>query len=140
MDYHLDRSIRFAREEEYKSLYQWSLQEFTAEGQAAGEKQIPWMWTLSFAASEMRLAHRFEATVDLSGKPREQTSSETIQLTLTPDGRHNDYATTRFSMFGTNRDIKSFSLTEVLAKLRWPTGLTGTRASGRGVWQMHGRV
>ena len=108
MEYHLDRTIRFVTEEEFKNLYRWSLQEFTADG-AGGAKQIPWVWTLSFAATEMRHVHNIEGGVDRNDNPRTQSDSESITFVLRPDGWSNPYPP-RFSMFGTDRVIKSFSL------------------------------
>lgn len=101
LGFYLERSIRFAPEEEHKTLYKWSLQEVAEDGRPVGQKQIPWWWTLRFVATEMRLVNRFEASVDVEGKPHDPTSSELIQLTLQPDDSEGRAA--RFSMFGTSR-------------------------------------
>jgi hypothetical protein len=110
MEYHLDRTIRFAREEEFKNLYQWSLQEFTSDGDSVGGKQIPWAWTLRFSASEVRLLRDIEVGTNFFNKPMEPRNAETIQFTLYPRDNDGDRAPD-FSMFGTGRSIKSFTLT-----------------------------
>ena len=80
------------------------------DGRSAGQKQIPWAWRLYFVANEIKHAHQIESTNDQSNNLPKQRSTETIQISLNPDAMSDRHAP-RFSMFGTNRDIKSFSLT-----------------------------
>ncbi len=104
MEYLLDRSIRFKTEIEYKSLYQWALQEVAADGKVIGRDQIPWGWTLSFSATDMRLVQYVEA----NGDGTKAEARETIQIVLVPY-RHNGFPP-HFSMFGTDRIIKDITL------------------------------
>ena len=105
MQYHLDRTIHFTTEQEFKSLYRWSLQEFSAAGQPLGTKQIPWMWSLYFTGTDMTLHH----VIEVERETAQPQNNEQIQISLTPGQRR--YTATRYSMFGTDRTIKSFTLT-----------------------------
>jgi len=118
MDFHLEHEIRFSEDHEHKSLYSWSLQEISKDGKKIGSDQIPWDWTLYFTASELRYrkAIKLELSDKTDGKaelykPAEE--SESIAATMHPgicrDGEWLDRETT-FSMFGTDRRIRDFSL------------------------------
>jgi hypothetical protein len=107
MEHHLERSIRFAEEEEYKNLYRWYLQEFAEDGRAIGEKYIPWNWRLSFVATDAHLQNSMECKM-WADEPPQHTSTETIHLKLKPYDRVG-YAPS-FSMFGTSRRTENLSL------------------------------
>lgn len=118
MDYHIDHEVRLSEDSEHKSLYSWSLQEFSKDGKKIGSDQIPWAWNLYFTASELRynksirleLADKTDGKAELY-KPAEE--SESLSATLHPgicqDGEWLERQTT-FSMFGTNRRIENFTL------------------------------
>jgi hypothetical protein len=101
MEFHLDREIRFAQEPEYKNLFSWFLQEFARDGTAVGPKFIPWTWSINFIASDMRYVQRIELN---NFANKEDYAYEYIEVNL----RHEEQI--RFSFFGTDREIKKFSL------------------------------
>ena len=136
MDFHLEKEIRLYEESENKGLYSWSLQEFDKKGKKDGSDQIPWNWTLYFMASELR--HCEDMTAEMPEEPpneklqefmdkfqvdtpdedkqnEEDTSDkrlETISGSL-HSGRCFDGSLDRevaYSMFGTDRQFKDFSL------------------------------
>jgi hypothetical protein len=108
MKYNLNRAVRFAWEQEFKSLYQWSLQEFTPDGKAKSGKLVPWQWSLHFIGKEMRHIYNAECQSGPEGQAEHKTR-ETIQLDLAPGGTWRDLAPT-YSMFGTDRRLERFSL------------------------------
>ena len=118
MDYHLEREIRLSEESEYKSLYSWSLQEFDDDGTEIGTNQVPWQWSLSFTASELRILEsiHIEESDDSEDEVEENNpieESQTIMAILHP-GICNDgqwlQDVTSFPMFGTDRRIRDFVL------------------------------
>lgn len=111
MDFHLNREIRLIKEVEYKNLYSWALQEFDGD-ESVSSKLISWPWGLHFIASELQHVKHIEIT-NYKEEKFKNTNSEYIQVTLIPDVREflNVQSVPRFSMFGTEREIKNFSLT-----------------------------
>lgn len=117
LDFHLEREIRLSEESEYKILYSWSLQEFNENGEKFGSKQVPWVWSLYFTASELR--HHYSIKIDRSNESDDEKNnemveeSETIYAILHP-GIYRDEKwledDASYSMFGTNRRIKEFGL------------------------------
>lgn len=112
MEHHLEHEIRLSEEGEYKSLYSWALQEFTKDGKSLGSSVIPWQWRLYFHATETRYSKEIELKHDPDEPDAEDQKSagELIyaQLRPAPRGRGGKAAT--FSMLGTDRLIKDFSL------------------------------
>lgn len=116
MDFHLTRGLRLHNKPEHKNLYKWAINEIDAKGHQIGSDQIPWRWTLYFTATSCVLGD----SIDISSKfqieettsaQREITQRQVIQVKLrsgTPRDDE-DYQTT-FSMFGTDRSIRSFQL------------------------------
>ena len=105
MEYHLDRTIEFIADIEPKTLYSWALREVMPDGQAAGSDLIPWDWTLCFCAESITFQH----AIGVSHEAARHSSDEFIQVTLMPY-EHGGRSGMRFSMFGTDRPIRSFSL------------------------------
>lgn len=118
MEYHLDHRVRLCHESKHKALYSWSLQEVSQNGEQIGLDQVPWNWSLSFSASELRYhkevnIERESAPKDIIRTSGEVSSTELIRAVLhsgrpAADGIFEPEAT--YSMFGTNRQIKNFSL------------------------------
>lgn len=106
MEFHLDHKIRFTTQIEFDSLYKWALQEIGADGKIIGRDQIPWSGRLYFLVTDMSVAQRIEIPHLSDGTPR---CSETITAELKPED-WNQTAAPTFSMLGTNRIIKNFSL------------------------------
>lgn len=107
MEYHIDREIRLREETEYRNLYSWYLQEFTKDGKGDSSKPIPWQWSFNFTASTVRYNKRIHLERRDGDEPI-RTGSEVISATLQPAS--SDGFGPHFSMFGTNREIKNFSL------------------------------
>src|SRR6516165_6746896 len=116
MDYHLDYGLRLHTEPEYKNLYSWAINE-VADGSPIDRDQIPWRWTMLFSATSCVVTNRLEiaAPFSLRGKSEDPPRIEVdqiIRMTLRPGVRRNgefvDDVT--FSMFGTKRAIRDFTL------------------------------
>ncbi len=107
MEYHLDREIRLTEQTELASLYKWSLQEFDNDGKAVSSELIPWWWTLHFTASELN----YRKGIEIEDSSKDATS-ERISATLNPEGNKILAVSSpaRYSMFGTSRKIKDFTL------------------------------
>ena len=118
MDFHLERGLRLHTEPEHKSLYSWAINEIDAQSQQIGDDQIPWDWTLDFTATSCVLAD----SIDIKSKfqmeettpaPPEIAQRQVIRVRLRPGHPRDDgdyFRETTFSMFGTDRAIKSFEL------------------------------
>jgi hypothetical protein len=113
MDYHLDYGLRLHTEPEYKNLYSWAINEVETDGSPIGRDQIPWRWTLYFSATSCVLTNRLEiaAPFSLRGEsenPPRIEADQIIRMTLRPGARRSGDVT--FSMFGTKRAIRDFTL------------------------------
>ena len=115
MDFHLDRRLRLHTDPEHKNLYRWAIQEIDAQGKQIGQDQIPWVWTLHFTATSCVLGDSFDIESQFQEKeeeatpPPKVTQRQVIRVELRP-GRPWDDNETSYSMFGTDRTIKSFQL------------------------------
>lgn len=114
MDYRIEKKIHFSKESEYQSLYKWSLNEIEKDGKT-GSNLVPWGWTFSFTASDLRVVRRVEiGDIYDQDEPRRGTT-ETITILgdlfsgNCRDGENLEDVT-NFSMFGTDRVIKKFDL------------------------------
>jgi hypothetical protein len=124
MDFHLNRKVALSQESKYQSLYKWSLQEHDDSGKQLGQDQVPWVWSVVFTATEMTLNEelKLEVKVPLFAKqtPEERKDgekdpvateeSEYIGAKLRPGYFTDPDSGARYSMFGTDRAIKSFQL------------------------------
>jgi hypothetical protein len=117
VEFHLERGLRLDIETEHKSLYKWSINEIDAKGQQVGRDQIPWSWTLYFTATSCVL----DDSIDIDVKPQMQTEETTaaereivqrrvIRVALRPGHPRDDGYSTTYTMFGSDRTIKSFEL------------------------------
>jgi hypothetical protein len=112
VDDNLEYGLRLHTEPEHKD--RWAINEIDAHGRKVGEDQIPWPWTLSFTATSCVLGDSFEIRPDYQNKETEPPPSkieqrQVIHVRLRPGSPRGDDETT-FSMFGTDRTIKSFDL------------------------------
>lgn len=120
----LERKVRLNENSKHQSLYKWCLNEYDEKGNRVGDDYIPWVWTLYFTGSSIKLSNSF-STKGLHGssllepnndidKKLEVKQECTIDAILHPgicsDGVDLD-KTVEFQMFGTNRSIKEFRLT-----------------------------
>src|SRR5258708_5985931 len=112
VDFHLERGLRLHTEPEYKSLYSWAIHEIDSRGKQIGDDQIPWQWTLYFTATSCVLADSIEIESQFQREetaPPEILQSQVIHIQVRRGSPGGDGETT-FSMFGTDRAIKSFQL------------------------------
>jgi hypothetical protein len=106
MKSHFDYGLRLETETEFKSLYGWAIHEIDADGHSIGGAQIPWKWRLYFSATSCLLIDELEIG-NFSKKEKEADDAiidQFIIITLQPDDA------VMFSMFGTNRAVKNFTL------------------------------
>ena len=113
MDYDLDYTLRINTEPK-SNLYRWAINEVTADGQPINRDQIPWGWTLMFSATSCSLTNRFEIERRFSeGEYTPQIETDqVIRMTLRPGVMRDGEIVhkVKFSMFGTNRPIRLFTL------------------------------
>jgi hypothetical protein len=112
VDFHLEHGLRLHTEPEHKNL-KWAINEIDAQGQQIGRDQIPWKWTLSFTATSCLLCDsiaikpKFQIEEQTPAAP-ETVQDQIIRVQLRPGVAWEGQTT--FSMFGTDRAIKSFEL------------------------------
>lgn len=117
MNFHLERGLRLHSEPEHKSLYNWAINEIDAKGRQIGHDQIPWDWTLHFTATSCVLGDSIDIKSQFQMEetllPPEIVQRQVIRARLHPGSPRDDgeyFRETTFSMFGTDRAIKSFQL------------------------------
>ena len=118
MDFHLERGLRLHTKPGHKNLYNWAINETDAQGQQIGHDQIPWGWMLHFTATSCSLLDGIEiksqSQIDeTTPAPREIVQRQVIRARLRPGSARDDgdyFRKITFSMFGTDRVIKSFLL------------------------------
>ena len=117
MDFHLERGLRLHTEPEHKNLYNWAINEIDAKGQQIGHDQIPWDWTLHFTATSCVLCDsidiksQFQMEETTPRRPRSCSArSFAYNCVRAARGTMGLLSQTTFSMFGTDRAIKSFQL------------------------------
>ena len=110
--YELNRTIKLNNESEYSSLYSWSLEEYDSEGKKVTEAFIPMQIGSIYLDVENLTYHD-----NFEGSGYEPKSSEVIEsehisgkLKTQEDSRTPVYTGNRFSMFGTDREIKEFGI------------------------------
>lgn len=115
MEYHVDRRVILSTEGEHTSLYPWSISEEIPEGQYGARKQVPWVWTLWFHASDITLYDTVERRTGLLEAPSDDSGSvshrRSITAKLQPSrGRRAAGEVCRYSFFGTDRYIADIDL------------------------------
>jgi hypothetical protein len=113
VDFLLTRGLRLHTNPEHKSLYTWAINEIDAKGQQIGSDQIPWPWRLYFTATSCVLGDSIEIKSNTAPGPREIVQRQVIRIRLRPGSPRDDadsFRKTSFSMFGTDRFIRSFQL------------------------------
>lgn len=113
MEFLLERQVRLNSQPQYASLYQWALNEIDAQGQT-GHDQIPWPWTLRFTATSCLISDSIEIRPGYKTPPETEIARrQVILFELRPGDLKDDQTfirNTTYSMFGTDRTIKSFQL------------------------------
>lgn len=129
----LDRKVTLSQKNRNPRLGQWSLQECDDDGKQIGPEQVPWYWGMDFTAKDLVLREgltfkvgpppRWLATLrpdELDSGEEEKITTEesdSIKARLWPGYWVNPICGTKYyrggtsySMFGTDRGIKSFKL------------------------------
>ncbi|WP_315768443.1 MULTISPECIES: hypothetical protein [unclassified Bradyrhizobium] len=110
----MERELRLHTGPKHKNLYSWAINEFNDKGNRVGEDQIPWPWSQHFIATSAAFADSIDLKTkygsrDAAPPTREITERQVISVGLRP--RDDGWISgTKFSMFGTDRAIKSFEL------------------------------
>lgn len=116
MDIHLENKILLNEKSEYKSLYQWSLHELDKSGNKIGADQIPWTYSLYFSASELCytdnivLSKLYKDDADAEDNIfDDEVITAKLHSGVCRDGMELENEV-MYSMFGTQRIVKEFSL------------------------------
>ncbi|WP_454655091.1 hypothetical protein [Bosea beijingensis] len=116
MEYHVDRRVILSTESEHTSLYPWSISEEVTEGRYGARKQVPWVWTLWFHATDITLFDTLDRRAGLlledpSDDSEPVSHRRSITAKLRPSrGRRAAWEACRYSFFGTDRNISSIDL------------------------------
>jgi len=129
MDFHLNRKVALRQKSEYSSLDKWSLQEHDDDGKQLDSGQVPWPWSVVFTSTEMTLSEELTVNTNKITFNTENVSgriSNTLEISeeheITTEERYyicaelrpgyflDPDSVPRYSMFGTDRKIKSFKL------------------------------
>ncbi|WP_271531966.1 hypothetical protein [Bradyrhizobium sp. CCBAU 25338] len=110
----MERGLRLHTQPKHKNLYSWAINEIDEQGRKIGEDQIPWAWSLYFVATSCSLGDSIDLKTKYASQDRELeipeiAEDQRIAVTLRPQGE-DSLRGTQFSMFGTDRAIKSFQL------------------------------
>jgi hypothetical protein len=117
MDYNIARKVRFSRNPKYTSLYKWCLHDVNENDKDDGD-MIPWVWSLYFTATTLRVNRTIEfksELVDNQADTRRNITSTDYAITgelfsgRCFDGKNLERHVS-YSMFGTDRIIEKFNL------------------------------
>jgi hypothetical protein len=116
MQHHFDSQVILSEDSQHKSLYRWFLRETGEAAPKYQRDQIPWEWSVYFELSDMEcttsLSLEKQAKPDEPDHEDQVSERQTIRAKLVPyeRDRYGLHASTRYSMFGTNRLITEFEL------------------------------
>lgn len=115
LQYQIDRRVILSTEGELTSLYPWSISEVVPDGQYGARKQVPWVWTLWFNASDITLYDTLERRTGFLEEPSDDSGSvshrRSITAKLQPSrGRRAAWEVCRYSFFGTDRYLSNIDL------------------------------
>ncbi|WP_064831795.1 hypothetical protein [Rhizobium phaseoli] len=117
MDYKIDKPIRLNGN--HDGLYKWFIEELDPATKQLGPHYIPWAWSIHFEARNLMVVRALEF------KDETATLRQHISGGLFPETTDRR-AAVKFSFFGTNRTIESFTLNIV----RSANGKEGVYATG----------
>lgn len=116
MEHNLEKKVKYDIEDEYKSLYSWSLIEVIEDETNAPKKWIPFVWSTRFIASKLAVIRRISIEKDYESE-EENAKNLTDTSVIVADlysGYCNDGENLkdfiRYGMFGTDRRIEAFTL------------------------------
>jgi hypothetical protein len=121
LDHKFELAVRFSDETKHKGLYSWCLKECDKDGVQKGEDQIPWTWGLNFIIPGLH----YHYSIEQEPRPKSLVvnSAEPVADKPVVRKRENFYGRlvpaksgpsaffpTRYSFFGTEREIAEFSI------------------------------
>lgn len=116
MEHNLEKKVKYDIEDEYKSLYSWSLIEVNADETNAPKKWVPFVWSTRFIASKLAVIRRISIQKDYDSE-EENAKNLTDTSVIVADlysGYCNDGENledfVRYGMFGTDRKVEAFTL------------------------------
>jgi hypothetical protein len=119
MDYLLERKVKINTEPEYKSLYSWCLNEFDDNDKLIGSDLVPFAWRFWFTGTSLQVITKLEVERDFETDKTKTSTTKTIRgkfySGICFDGK-NITDEVVFSIFGTARTVKEFSVSISEAK------------------------
>ncbi len=113
MEYLLERKVKINREPEFKSLYNWCLNEIDDNNKVIGRDLIPFAWRFWFTGTSLQVKTALTVERDFETDKSKAATSKTISGIFYSgvcfDGK-NLRDEVDFSMFGTARTIKEFNV------------------------------
>jgi len=113
MNYLLERKVKINTKPENKSLYSWCLNEFDDNDKVVGRDFIPFKWLFWFTGTSLQVTTKLEVERDLETDKSKSSTTKTIRgkfySGICFDGK-NLVDEVVFSIFGTTRTIKEFSV------------------------------
>ena len=113
MQFHVERKLRVKSDP--KSSYPWAINELDPKGKT-GPDMIPWPWTQYFTATSAVVSDEVRIAQELADEENPShghgcTHGQVIRVQLVSgDGRRPSERKVVYSMFGTDREIKTFQL------------------------------
>lgn len=113
MDYQLEKKIAINRDTKHKSLYQWCLNETDIDGKLQSRDLIPFLWNLYFTGTSLQVSTSLNVVRD-----SKTDAIKSVKITsiygkfysgICRDGE-NLSDDVEFSIFGTDRTVKEFSV------------------------------
>jgi hypothetical protein len=119
MDYLLERKVKINKEPEYKSLYSWCLNEYDDNDKVIGRDLVPFAWRFWFTGTSLHVKTKLDVERDFETDKSKASTSKSISgkfySGICFDGK-NLTDEVVFSVFGTARTIKEFSVSISEAK------------------------
>lgn len=119
MEYLLERKVKINKEPEYKSLYSWCLNEFDDNDKVIGRDLVPFAWRFWFTGTSLSVTTKLDVERDFETDKSKASTSKSIRgkfySGICFDGK-NLADEVVFSVFGTARTIKEFSVSISEAK------------------------
>ena len=111
MEFHFDRKIVLRKVDRLKNLYDWCIQEVDEAGAASGRDLIPWRYNSWFLAIKTTLVEEVERDRTDEAAKEAAIFRRYIYAEIEPQkDRQALHRTIRYSMLGTDRDVRKFSL------------------------------
>lgn len=114
MNYQLEKKITINRDTKHKSLYEWCLNEIGTDGKLQTRDLIPFRWGLYFTGTSLQVSTSVNVVRDSKTDETKSVKNTSIYgkfySGICRDGE-NLSDDVEFSIFGTDRTVKEFSVT-----------------------------